>query len=420
MKVNRRTSLISAGLLVAAVAAVWGTLLATGQGGDSSRRPEGKANVVRLQAASGEVSCGEGRAEVFVYLDDLVPRPSPDNAAVSFGLVGFELPVQYDPSVVRLIAPNEVLLNPLLGQQDIDGDGVIRSFLPVHSVNDEAGQAMIGAASYVPSSSEVADNQEEGIDPVAKGEPLLLMTLRFTPVGFGTTVIKIEPWTTGTEQPGLLDPALGRYEDLQFAQTSLTVRGGDCPLPPTPLPTLTPPPTPEPPKSPTPRPTPAPAVGIPAHDGGRTDCPADWYVYRDPDGYFSLCFPGDASATTGVPQVNFGHSVFLRYGRWSSITLYWQPTISSAELQDACLVAPSWENREEVTLDIAGREVTACAGYELLKPTDAPPLPSIFARLPLDGAGGFVTMFLTEAEGSSFAAESAMLAEVLKSLQLGE
>jgi len=100
------------------------------------------------------------------------------------------------------------------------------------------------------------------------------------------------------------------------------------------------------------------------------------------------------------------------------MTLYWQPIISSVEFQDWCSAAPGWEERKEVSVTVAGRDVTVCTGYELLKPSNSPPLPSVFARIPLDGDAGFVTMFLTEAEGDAFAAERALFAEILASLRV--
>ncbi len=191
---------------------------------------------------------------------------------------------------------------------------------------------------------------------------------------------------------------------------------------PTPPPTETPQPTVTPALTPTPFPTPAPVVGVPAHEGGRTDCPADWYVYNDADGYFSVCFPSDASVIVALPDADLGHVLSLQLGRWTSMTIYGRPSsyFRPSDSADRCMIAPSWDDRHEEMLTVAGHEVTACAGYELLKPEDAPPLPRIMVEVPTGGDAGFVTVFLTEAEGDDFATERAAFATIVETLLLGE
>jgi len=43
--------------------------------------------------------------------------------------------------------------------------------------------------------------------------------------------------------------------------------------------------------------TPAPVTPTSAASSGRTDCPSDWAAYNDPEGHFSVCYPGWLLAT---------------------------------------------------------------------------------------------------------------------------
>lgn len=174
----------------------------------------------------------------------------------------------------------------------------MRQFLTVADLHeDHLGRVMIGAASFVPASQGLADNIEEGVDPVSKGEPLLLMTVRFTPVGMGTTTVRIEGWdaTLVRLEPSVVDPDRGKYEPLSLKEAEITVRGGDCPATPTPPPSATPEPTRFIP------PTQTPVLWqtvepLDALSAGRDDCPQDWVVYTDPQDRFSICYPSDLEA----------------------------------------------------------------------------------------------------------------------------
>ncbi|MCI0777765.1 MAG: hypothetical protein J4N95_06270 [Chloroflexi bacterium] len=241
---SRRMWAVLVGGALAIGAVVAGSFIAIGQDSDDSRRPTGAENRMRLEAVNDEVSCGS-IAAVRIYLDDLVPRESTRSPGVSAGMVGFQATLQYDPQILRILAPADIQLNAELGQQDVDGDGLVRSFIIAANLEDHLGRATVGAVSFVPGSQSLADNLEEGVDPVAKGEALLLLTVRFTPVGQGTTTIRNAGWDglTARVEPQVFDTDGDFYEPLKVEDTEITVRGGDCAEPP-PSPTTQPTSTP--------------------------------------------------------------------------------------------------------------------------------------------------------------------------------
>jgi hypothetical protein len=385
---RRRTWALLLGIGLAVVVAVGGSLVAIGLGDDSTAVPEGAANALRLKPVSDEVSCGTP-APVYLYLDDLVPRPSPRDAdAPTYGAVGFEVPIQYDPAVVRLAAPIDIQLNPQLDIEDSDRDGIVRNFLLVHQIDDYAGRAMVGTVSYVPSSLGPDDNNyEEGIDPVARGEPLLLMTITFTAVGEGTTDLRVEAWETerGNLEPKVFDPDGVFYEPLTVESTSLTVRGGDCPEPPpaTPRPTIARPGTPVPEPTETPvawRTVTAPA----APDVGRTDCPQDWVAYADPQDRFSICYPADFSATASDFALNLRGDSFSIAVSWSSTpqSVHYPPSPENCAVYTGH--PEDGTSRQYVELLVQDRTVPACFSQGLLEGT-AGPVGSVLGAIPLAG-----------------------------------
>lgn len=231
---KRKTRLLLAAAVVAAVAVATGTVIAIGRGSGSTStaRPSGAATVLRIQPVDAQVSCGLGGAAAYIYLDDLQERPSPNSAAFSFGVAGWQLLLQYDPKVLRIQSPTDIELNPELSRQDADGDGITRSFFPVSNIDDAAGRALIGAASLVPAGPQYS--QEEGIDPVAKGESLLLTTVRFQTVGHGSTTLTLsDPGRTlqPALEPAVADPSGKTYEPVTFKDAAVAVDGGDCPRP---------------------------------------------------------------------------------------------------------------------------------------------------------------------------------------------
>ena len=407
---------------MAVAAAIGGSLIAAGLGGDSAStaRPTGTATVLRIQPVDGTVSCGPGAA-AYIYLDDLQFRASPNNPAVAYGVAAWQLALQYDPKVLRIANGTDIEVNPLLSQEDADRDGIARSFFPAAAyMDDGAGLALPGAASFVAAGGELRD--EEGLDPVAKGEPLLLMTVRFLTVGQGTTLLTLgDP---GKEvplplAPGIVDNTGKPYEPLVFTDASITVQGGDCPAVPlnTPRPTVAPSATPFAP----PRiaiPTARVVTPTPAALGGRQDCPKDWAAYTDPDGHFSVCYPSDWKAISAPPQADFGSAVSIARDA-SLVTLYWKPSsyFDSPEFQDRCRLAPEWRDKQQVNLMIAGRTVLACVGLETLQAPSSPPLRSTFAEIPLGAGRGYLVLFSTQPEGVSLQdpANASLVLETLKS-----
>ena len=122
---SRRMWAVLVGGALAIGAVVAGSFIAIGQDSDDSRRPTGAENRMRLEAVNDEVSCGS-IAAVRIYLDDLVPRESTRSPGVYAGMVGFQATLQYDPQILRILAPADIQRNAELGQQDVDGDGLVR------------------------------------------------------------------------------------------------------------------------------------------------------------------------------------------------------------------------------------------------------------------------------------------------------
>lgn len=175
--------------------------------------------------------------------------------------------------------------------------------------------------------------------------------------------------------------------------------------------------TPTPQVTPTPSPTVAPTatstpqgVGAPqppetvepvlASEGGRPDCPEGWYVYDDPDGHFSICYPPDWSARAAPPQIrDSGWSVHI----YSPVAedAETEPSVGSAALTVGwragspyvlgCAGAPIEGDREE-TLQVAGHEAVAChfeMPWDVSAPELAPSTKSdrVEMDIPLEGGG---------------------------------
>jgi hypothetical protein len=300
---KRRVLLLTV-LALAATAAVIGVLAATAFGpeGSASAKPTGKETRIRIQPQQDRVACSGDKQAVDIFLDDLQARPSKANPAANEGLAAFQLTLLYDPSVLRVEDASDVLLNPVLA--DVQTAGGMRAFIPAPvTIDNLEGYVFLGAVG-IPQ-GESFDPAATGIDPVARGEPMLLFTVRFQTVGEGTSKLSVyrpEEASPKAEAMGeqLLDYQAKEYAPVVNTDSSLTVTAGKCApaLPVTPLPTQA---------LPTPFPTPtAPVVQpwqdvtpVPAVDAGRTDCPEGWNAYNDPDGHFSLCYPPGLNVRTG-------------------------------------------------------------------------------------------------------------------------
>jgi len=403
---------IAAAAVTGLAAALYGALVASGLVGNSATKPAGSETVLRIQSVDTKVSCGANGVVVYIYLDDLARRPSPLNANAAAGLAAFELPLRYDPKVLQIGSPANIELNPELNREDDDADGVVRTFLPVSNINDAAGWAVLGAASYNPSSqgSDQA-NREEGLDPVAHGEPVLLMTVRFQTIGEGEGTVTIEPTTTIPGRPPqevkLFDPSNKDpvYKSVIVKGATITVSGGDCSA----VTVSTPLPTPLPSSTPYVEPTETPVVWktVTPHDAasvGRTDCPQGWAAYADPRGRFSLCYPADFGVTASDYAVN-AHSpssegqklglVSLAVG-WSSSpgTVYYPPSPENCDKYQV----EGYVSSSFLDLTLSGIQVPACLSRGVLEGTPAVPVANLQGAIPLakdnSDREGFITFAL--------------------------
>ncbi len=419
---NRRMLAIAGGVILAVGAVIAGTVIVVSQDSDSSSTaPTGTRSALRIHAVNEEVSCGR-IAAVRIYLDDLEFRASQLDPAAPAGAIAFELPLRYDPSVLRLLNGSDVQLNQALGQQDVDNDGVVRDFIPVHYISeDHLGRVTIGAVSLVTALGREEDRLEEGIDPVAKGEPLLLATLLFTPVGEGTTSVRIEEWSNEARNyaASLVDANTVNYEDVTFASANVSVSGGDCPgLPPTP----TVPPTPTIVVVPTRTTIPTPVVpdGVRASDIGRDDCNPDWFGHES-DSEFSICFPPTADIRIGPPDADLSEVLRVELGPHTRITMYSRPNSYFTGLEDftTCDLPPSWDDKRVSSVAIGDVLVDGCVGLETMLAPDSPPLTRTFAEVPVWN-GRYVTVFMTEPQGLDYEADRELLNNVVESIRFEE
>jgi hypothetical protein len=337
---------------------------------------------------------------------------------------------------VRIERGIDVELNAALSEEDSDGDGLARSFFPVSNIDDGAGVALLGGASVVVAGGG-ANNLEEGPDAVAKGESLLLMTVRFLPVGKGTTELLLsdpDDRVGGPVETGVVDPGGGRYEPLTLREATVAVRGGDCPA----GPFATPRPTPGPLATPALEPTleivtPVALTPTPAAEAGRPDCPRDWAAYNDPDGHFSICYPLNWKARVGAPQAYFGSTLTLRWApepvadRPSGIllTVYWESTspLERGVTRDLCTSVSYWRDLQKVSIPVGGAMVEGCIGdaTDYSHPGSLGPaaVRGTFSEISVSPGAGFVVLFLSEA-GSVSQMGVDPLKTILGSLRISE
>jgi hypothetical protein len=137
-----------------------------------------------------------------------------------------------------------------------------------------------------------------------------------------------------------------------------------------------------------------------ASEGGRPDCPEGWYVYTDPDGHFSICYPSDWSARAAPPQIrDSGWSVHIHSPVAEAaktgpsvgsggLTVGWR---AGSPIVVGCAGAPI-EGGSEETLQVAEHEAVACH-FEMPWDVPAPELaPSsksdrVEMDIPLNGGG---------------------------------
>ena len=178
--------------------------------------------------------------------------------------------------------------------------------------------------------------------------------------------------------------------------------------------------------------TPAPVTPVLAAER-RSDCPPDWYVYDDPEGYFSICYPPDWSARMGgSPRHDFGHILTLDSPRLSGdtgeqavgLTIYWKEKsyFIPGGFEAPCGVVSDWQNLQQVELTFAERNVTACVG----RPPDighGSPRPSIstFVEVSIGQERGVIVLFISELGNTSVSnVDKEPLSLVLGSLRVAQ
>jgi hypothetical protein len=106
-----------------------------------------------------------------------------------------------------------------------------------------------------------------------------------------------------------------------------------------------------------------------------------------------------------------------RPGVGTVVTLYSRPSsYFAADDTSRCTVAPGWRDQSEVEVEILGRIVPACRGYEQLVSPDAPELLGTFAEVPLSD-GVYVSLFWYAPEGEAFQDEAAVVNDILTTLR---
>ena len=176
-------------------------------------------------------------------------------------------------------------------------------------------------------------------------------------------------------------------------------------------------------------PTPAPVTPVPASEGSRPDCPQDWAVYSDPDGYFSICYPPDWSAISAAryrPDFGGGFTVRSPDVNTDSVYMhmYWEETnaFDLGILRERCSVVDDWRDVREITLTVDGRDVPACTGdifdFEAVDPGPAV-FRGTFAEIPIASGEGYLVLFQHERIDLSDAGRD-ILSAILESLLVGK
>jgi hypothetical protein len=359
-------------LCVLILAAAPAIAVACGVRSGTPDEPTGDQTILRVEPFSSRVSCGSRDVSVSIYLDDLEQRPSALDPSVAAGVTAFEFPLRYDPKVLQIGPPESIQPNAALSDVDDDGDGVARIFLPVSNINDGEGWVVLGAASYNPASDgSDGANAEEGLDPVARGGPVLLATVHFQSVGEGTSAVTIEPVTNIPGRPAqgidLYGPSgiAPVYKPVTVKGTNITVSGGDC----SDVAVSTPLPTPLPSSTPYVEPTATPVVWktVTPEDPsaiGRTDCPQDWAAYSDPQDRFSICYPADFQAAARESALNLDRRVaseqVLVIVSWRASSRYGAglPSPETCEVYTDIVEGPA--SSVFVDMAIGGRTAAAC------------------------------------------------------------
>jgi len=372
----RRRALLLTVLALVGVAAVIGGLAATAFGPEDGAppKPTGKETRIRIQPQENSVACSGDKQAVDIFLDDLEVRPSATNPGANEGLAAFQLTLQYDPSVLRVEDARDVVLNPVLA--DVQTAGGMRAFIPAPvTIDNLEGYVFLGALG-VPQ-GESFDPAATGIDPVARGEPMLLFTVNFQTVGEGASALSVytpQEASPKAEAMGeqLLDYQAKEYAPVVNADSSMTVTAGKCApaLPVTPQPTQALP-TPFPTATPVVVPTPQLVTPTPAALTGRSDCAEDWAAYDNPEHGLSFCYPAvlraDVVAGPDEPYWSVGvrapEDRQVPPGDEVLFFIHWRPVsyVGGPGPSFCAASAPAGEvRREEGMLAVLGVDAPSC------------------------------------------------------------
>jgi hypothetical protein len=174
------------------------------------------------------------------------------------------------------------------------------------------------------------------------------------------------------------------------------------------------------------------ATSVPESGGDRvrdrTDCPQDWTLYVDPDGYFSFCYPenfqagvadgvaGGSKAITVMTPQDAGAKV----AKANSVvfTIYWKPESSFVRglIQDRCQTARTVfkEPVREETRSIDGNQTAACVGTGPGRDASVQPLA---IEMPDPVASGFIQVFAFQS-GPDLTVSGELIHEILSSIRL--
>jgi hypothetical protein len=421
---RRRVLLLTALAMVAAVGVIGG-LAATAFGPEDGApaKPSGKETRIRIEPQKDNVACSGDKQAVDVFLDDLRPRPN--------GLAAFQVTLVYDPSILRVEEPEDAQMNPALASAQTAGG--MRAFMPAPTTIDNLeGYVFMGAVG-IPQ-GEPFNAAAQGLDPVARGEPILLFTVNFQTVGEGTSPLTVYRGEEPSPKAGALgvqvvDYAGQEYTPVTITDSSLTVTAGKC----APAPAVTARPTqvlPTPPPTATPVvvPTPQEVTPVPAAQAGRPDCPAEWNVYADPNAHFSVCYPSGWAARTSRPNPQGAVAVTLSNlvpgapvtgqseGR-VLISAWWQgPEARQGMIESQCRVFEGvWAVPvEKLTIQVAGASATACRAMGTSENVDQ----GTVELLVLDPVGGGVVEVFAHPSVADRLGAEAVMQEVLATLRV--
>jgi hypothetical protein len=345
--------------------------------------PAGKQARLRLEVMDPSVTCDGRTHDVRVWLDDLPAEPvrrpteaplypdvvTPEPRTVTPpppGLSAFEFKLHYDPAVIWVREKSDVQLNP-----DLDDapppSSVPRNFTAAAFIDNYSGYTFAGGIAFglpadildFPSDTLPTPLPEPvGIDPVAAGGPILLMTIGLSPVGAGSTELTLDAVT-------LLADASFEFVPVEVTPASIKVTG-DCPKfdTPTPYPSMPSSAAPIPSETPLAPPTPRVLTPVPA-TSLRSDCPQGWHAFLDLTASLSFCTPAALGAVASVDNIGGSLTTLEVSDPYMYLSLALTPRGNFTREEDvarqcAIGIVPSQLSGEEVHVVVAGLDAVGC------------------------------------------------------------